>query len=316
MRRYASGRLRAEGVEMRRRGTTILPLALLCLLSGGCATLTGTGSDGAVARDPSTAIALSVLSDSIYLVDPATGRRAEIVGGLLDFRSGFAAWAPDHRRLAYANHSIQAVDLTGDSQSVLVQGDDLSMPSWSPQGDQVVYGDGTSVWRTRPGRDPTRLRTPSTLAPLGMDWGRNGLIAFQGLTRDCSRSRLCPSTDRSEIWVLHPDGDLLEQITNVGHAESPKWSPDGSRILFIRRPLNAPGDARELWMVNADGSGAGNLGDAQTVVAADWSPDGLRLAMVTAATPQTLQLWIAEADGTEIRPLGEPVAGTEATVDW
>jgi len=301
---------------MRRRRTTILPLALLCLLSGGCATLTGTGSEGAVAPAPSTAIALSVLSDSIYLVDPATGRRAEIVGGLLDFRSGFAAWAPDHRRLAYANHAIQVVDFTGDSRSVLVEGDDLSMPSWGPQGDQVVYGDGTSVWRTRPGSPPTRLRTPSTIAPLAMDWGRNGLIAFQGLARDCSRSRLCPSTDRSEIWVLDPGRNLLEQITHVGHAESPKWSPDGSRILFIRRPGTASGDARELWVVNADGSGAGKLGDVQNVVAADWSPDGLRLAMVTATAPHTLRLWIARNDGSNARQLGEPVAGTEATVDW
>jgi Tol biopolymer transport system component len=301
---------------MRRRRTTILPLTLLCLLSGGCATLTGTGSEGAVAPVPSTAIALSVLSDSIYLVDPATGRRAEVVGGLLDFRSGFAVWAAGHRRLAYANHAIHVVDFTGDSQSVLVEGDDLSMPSWSPQGDQVVYGDGTSVWRIHPGGAPTRLRTPSTMAPLGMDWGRNGLIAFQGLARDCSRSPLCPSTDRSEIWVLHPDGDLLEQITHVGHAESPKWSPDGSRILFIRRPLNAPGDARELWVVNADGSGARKLGNAQNVVAADWSPDGLRLALVTGTAPQTLQLWIARDDGSNARQLGEPTAGTEATVDW
>jgi Tol biopolymer transport system component len=52
------------------------------------------------------------------------------------------------------------------------------------------------------------------------------------------------------------------------------------------------------------------------VVAADWSPDGLRIAMVTASTSRTLQVWITEIDGSNARPLGEPVAGTEATVDW
>ncbi|HEV8420925.1 MAG TPA: hypothetical protein VGR13_06185, partial [Actinomycetota bacterium] len=63
------------------RSTTLL-LALLCLLSGGCATLTGTGSSEPVGPDPGAAIALSVLSESIYLLDPTTGHRAEVEGGL------------------------------------------------------------------------------------------------------------------------------------------------------------------------------------------------------------------------------------------
>ncbi|HEV8420178.1 MAG TPA: hypothetical protein VGR13_02340, partial [Actinomycetota bacterium] len=147
------------------------------------------------------------------------------------------------------------------------------------------------------------------------DWGNGGLIAFEGLARDCRPSPRCVSTDRSEIWVLDPNKQLLRQITYVGHAESAKWSPDSSRILFIRRPtLTAV--RRELWVVNADGSGARQLGSARDVVAADWSPDGSRIAMVRAGKNRALQLWIADLDGSSARPLGEPVVGTEATLDW
>jgi Tol biopolymer transport system component len=298
-----------------RRATTLL-LALLCFLSGGCATLTGTGSEGTAAPSPATAIALSVLSDAVYLVDPATGSRAEVVGDLFDFRSGYATWAPDHRRLAYANRSIYVIDFVKDARSVLAPGRGLSMPTWSPRADEMVYGDGASMWRVGiTAKVAARLRVPASLAPLGMDWGNNGLIAFQGLVRDCGRSEKCPSTDRSEIWVLDPKGPLLRQVTRVGHAESPKWSPDGTRILFIRR-FNHTTSLRELWVVNADGTGLRKLSRQQNVIAADWAPDGFRIAMVRASRDRTLQVWTVGVGGSNARPLGEPVPGVEASLDW
>jgi Tol biopolymer transport system component len=298
-----------------RRATTLL-LVLLCLLSGGCATLSGTGSRETAAPNPATAIALSVLSDAVYLIDPATGSRAEVVGDLFDFRSGYATWAPDHHRLAYANRSIYLIDFVKNARSVLARGRGLSMPTWSPRADEMAYGDGASMWRAVVhGMVAARLRVPATLAPLGMDWGENGLIAFQGLVRDCGRSNKCPSTDRSEIWVLDPNGRLLRQITRVGHAESPKWSPDGTRILFIRR-VDHTTARREMWVVNADGTGLRKLSGAQNVVAADWAPDGFRIAMVRASRDRTLRIWTVGVGGSNARPLGGPVLGVEASLDW
>jgi Tol biopolymer transport system component len=298
-----------------RRATSLL-LALLCLLSGGCATLTGTGGEETARPNPATAIALSVLSDAVYLIDPATGGRAEVVGDLFDFRSGYATWAPDHHRLAYANRSIYLIDFLKDTRSVLAHGGGLSMPTWSPRADEMVYGDGASMWRVGVTEIvAARLRVPASLAPLGMDWGKNGLIAFQGLVRDCSRSDKCRSTDRSEIWVLDPNGRLLRQVTRVGHAEGPKWSPDGTRIVFIRR-LDHTTARRELWVVNGDGTGLRKLSGARNVVAADWSPDGFRISVVRASRDRTLQVWTVGVDGSNARPLGEPVPGVEASLDW
>jgi Tol biopolymer transport system component len=298
-----------------RRATTLL-LALLGILSGGCATLTGTGKSEAAMPNPATAIALSVLSDAVYLIDPATGSRTEVVGDLLDFRSGYATWAPGHHRLAYANGAIYLIDFVTDARRVLARGPGLSMPTWSPRAGEILYGDGTSMWRAGvTAIAPARLRVPATLAPLGMDWGRNGLIAFQGLVKDCRHSYKCPSTDRSEIWALDPNGRLLSQITRVGHAENPKWSPDGTRILFIRW-VDDTSARRELWVVNADGTGPLKLSGRQDVVAADWSPDGFRIAMVGARPDRTLQLWIADLHGSTTRAVGSPVRGTEATLDW
>ena len=113
----------------------ILLLALLCLLPGACASPTGTRSDEALGPRPGTAIAVSVLSDSVYLIDPDTGRRAEVASGLLDFQSGYATWAPSHYLLAYANDAIYVVDFVRNEQLQIARGRNLSMPTWSPAGD-------------------------------------------------------------------------------------------------------------------------------------------------------------------------------------
>lgn len=56
-------------------------------------------------------------------------------------------------------------------------------------------------------------------------------------------------------------------------AASPKWSPDGRRILF----WSDRGGTKEIWTVNGDGSGAARLTDGgDGYHEADWSPNGTR----------------------------------------
>ena len=301
---------------MRRGRPFILPLALLCLLTGACGLR---GSSGSVASGPNprNAIALSVLADSVYLVDPSTGTSAEVVGGLLDFQAGYAAWAPDHVHLAVGNDGIFVLDFRKNAEATVVQGTNLSMPAWSPDGRELAYGDGVSLW-TRPVEHaaPSRLRLPATLAALDLDWNHAPELAFAGLRRNCAIDYTCPSTDQSDVWILSPARGDLRRLTRVGHVERPKWAPDGSRILFIR---TYPDDQarRELWVVRADGGNLHRILAAQDVLAADWSADGRQLATVRrGARAGTLQLWVGGADGSNAQPVGQPVPGTEATLDW
>jgi len=261
-------------------------------------------------------MALTVLADSIYLVDPATGQRAMVRSGLSHFQAGFAAWSPDRWRLAYGNDGIFLLDPRTGREWTVTRGENLSMPAWSPDGRSFAYGDGISLWITEVGRfDPVPVHLRATLAPLGMSWHPGGAIAFQGLRRDCTATFRCTSTDESEIWTVHPDGTALTRLTDLGHAESPRWSPDGRQVLFVWRVFG--GERRELWVTGADGAGARPLLQANDVVAADWSPAGDRVAMVrTGESPGTLQVWTANADGSNARPIGSSFAGTEATIDW
>jgi Tol biopolymer transport system component len=297
------------------RGRTLaLPFATLWLLSAACGHLGTTKAAPSPTPDPSTAIVLSVLDHAIYLVDPTTGVRSQVVGDLPDFLAGYAAWAPDHTRLAYGKHGLQILNIDGQKTRLLAPGEQVSMPAWSPSGDVLAYGDGASLWITPVVElRPFQIQLPATLAPLGMDWSGDS-IAFQGIRRDCARSQLCPTTEDSDIWTVEADGHGLERVTRIRRALAPKWSPDGGRILFIRR---FAGDRQELWVVGAAGAQPRQLGTARDVIAADWSPDGNRIVMARRGTQaQTIRLWTTDSSGANARPLGAAVPGTDATLDW
>ena len=290
-----------------------VPLLVLCLIAGSCAGLRGHQKTPAK-PNPATAIALSILDGAVYLVEPSSGQRIEVVRNLVDFQSGFAAWSPDHTELAYGNHGIFLFDFRTNQRRELIAGDRLSMPTWSPSGQVLAYGDAASLWITPLDvLGPYRIPLPKTLAPIGMHWSAKG-IAFEGIRRDCRSSPMCPSTDDTDVWSVDANGTHLRQITRIRRAISPRWSPDGSQILFIR---SFGADRRELWVVRATGGNPQRIGTASDVVAADWSPDGSRLAMVrTGAQPGSLQVWIADANGGNAHPVGLPLSGTAASIDW
>ncbi len=135
----------------------ILPLACAVLLSA-CGK-TRFVSAGPPPVNPSTAIAMSVLAESVYLVDPVSGDRALVASNLGDFQSGFATWAPDHRRLAYSDGGIVVFDTKTRRRHLFAGGSSLSAPAWSHDGSRLAYGNGTTLWLTPAATyEPSRLR--------------------------------------------------------------------------------------------------------------------------------------------------------------
>jgi Tol biopolymer transport system component len=241
-----------------------------------------------------------------------------VARGLTDFQSGYATWSPDHRYLAWGDGGITIRDVAKGTERQLNRGQSLSMPAWSTDGTRIAFGDSTQLWIARTdGSHRVGLAAPPALAPLAVTWAPGRLLAFEGLQLDCVDAPSCVSTDRSEIWTIRPDGTGLRRLTHVGHAENPKWSPSGTDILFIRRFPLSKTPRSELWAIAANGTGARRLVAVTNVLAAAWSPSAQQIAMVRAGTiPNTLQVWIAAADGTNAHPVGQIVRGTDATIDW
>jgi Tol biopolymer transport system component len=182
------------------------------------------------------------------------------------------AWSADGKHVAYV---AGASDVVGELMVMNADGSDqrtidtdlgpnISTPSWSPDGTQIVvaaFGDLYAV--------PVAGRRSRLVASNGSNpaWSPDGsLIAFtRGVTT---------------IMLVKPDGSDLHPLVPSGTANTANppisWSPDGKRVAFTG--VSDGG----IDAVNVDGTGLvqilphGQFGRTQPV----WSPDGTRIAFL------------------------------------
>ena len=91
----------------------------------------------------------------------------------------------------------------------------------------------------------------------------------------------------SEVYVVGADGTGERKVTHPPRGWrdiDPDWAPDGSRIVFARRPPN-PDRPDKIWSVKPDGSDATRLTPACVSCWPEdnypaFSPDGHRIAFV------------------------------------
>jgi hypothetical protein len=77
----------------------------------------------------------------------------------------------------------------------------------------------------------------------------------------------------NQVALTAAEGDTLDDY-------HPAWSPDGTRIAFVRGKIPPGGDGK-LWVMDVDGSNAHVLLDEPLVAFPSWSPDGTRIAFIT-----------------------------------
>ena len=92
------------------------------------------------------------------------------------------------------------------------------------------------------------------------------------------------------------DGSSPRRLTRATEDYEPRWSPDRSKIAFLRYGLTevAPGVQRfssYLWTMDADGSDEVSIAETDSF---DWSPDGSRIVF-----GESVDLWTAAPDGTD-----------------
>jgi Tol biopolymer transport system component len=186
--------------------------------------------------------------------------------------SGDPAWSPDGSRIAFSKSAggfsgggISTMKVDGSDLRQLTHGNRLPdfAPAWSPDGTTIAFVQDPqvpSLWlMDADGTNQHRLRTPSRYAycegSSEPDWSPDGhWIAF---------TRICGAYDPSlrtwsNIFVVRPDGTGLRPLTDAGlrrkfSNDSPAWSPDGKRIVFVS-DRGAKASLSDIYVMNADGT--------------------------------------------------------------
>jgi TolB protein len=248
-----------------------------------------------------------------------------------------AAWweslslSPDGRRLAAVGSfghgdlwvmNTDGTDLTQLTDVATESGRGL-MPRWSPDGRKIAFilhkGDRKDVYvMDADGSDRRNLTHELEYGESnGLDdflgvigWSPDGQIVFEKQTYGGGDPWL---TWHSSVYVVNTDGSGLRLLFDTPGDHSPAWSPDGSKIAFIR--------AERLHIMNADGSGVraltshadgtdllpqkvGQSSDILPFKPDPWSPDGSLIAFDRVrGEDRPYGTHVISADGSDLREL-------------
>jgi len=114
--------------------------------------------------------------------------------------------------------------------------------------------------------------------------------------------------ERTHLYAIDArSGGLAALTAGDFDVSAGAWSPDGSRLAFLRNRSERQRHRTDVWIARADGADARRIVDAvPTIGAFAWSPDGTRLALTGTreAGDSMAGLWVVDADGGGLRRLG------------
>jgi TolB protein len=180
--------------------------------------------------------------------------------------------------------------LTNDSQA-------QSQPTWSPDGTKIAYTSGREIYvMDADGSNKTNL-TNDPAAESSPTWNSDGTkLAFlrsqpppPGWERPEDPDELFEIYSLNEIYTMSADGSDQSRITDMHFTSSGydccaswryskvAWSPDDTKIAFIRAYSYDIYASSSLFTMNPDGSNQTYLPTSSSVFFFDWSPDGSKL---------------------------------------
>lgn len=271
-------------------------------------------------------------SSDLFVVDAASGRVAPVHEG-----TGFSVWpqwSPDGSLIAYASNEtaeggigIFVADAGGrdpvnilDREGILEDGGPISV-SWSPKGSRIAYvgrhlrSGRSGVWVVN--ADGTGNHEVLAGHWESVSWSRDGELLLGG---DPTTG---PGAGQFDIYTVGLDGSGLTRLTDDEAIErQPRWSPDGSRIVFAKVTVEAENHdyGQDVFVMDPDGSKVRRLTDWEGFDSfAVWSPEGEWIAFASDrdATPEQLQgnsgdrplsgvsIYVMRPDGSDVHRLAE-----------
>jgi Tol biopolymer transport system component len=197
------------------------------------------------------------------------------------------AWSPDGRFLYFASNRGGSMNLWRvaiDERSGEVMGSPRpittpsvwsALPTFSRDGRLLLYAtnDNRSYVEQFP-FDPQRGRV--TGPPAIVFQGARAIYSCD-VSPDGAWLTLESDSPQEDLLLVRPNGSDLRQLTNdPARDRTPRWSPDGRRILFSSNR----GGQYAAWTIRPDGSGITQLTYLPpdlTVGDPAWAPDGRRI---------------------------------------
>ncbi len=108
------------------------------------------------------------------------------------------------------------------------------------------------------------------------------------------------------VFLVPARGGVMRRLTAGPRDGSPRWSPDGKQMVFVRAPQKGPG---QLFLLPLEGGEARQLTDLPKGASNPaWSPDGKAIAFASVTAAQDLEKKAAGAEeDTDVRVITRAV---------
>jgi Tol biopolymer transport system component len=261
------------------------------------------GSDGSVVWSPDSQwITFSTYADNVgyYQTNIHRMRPTDYLSRNLSIGTTVGekdpSWSPDGQWIAFVGyHHSQGVPSYSEIFRMRADGSErqrltyfenytgnyISKPSWSPDGQWILFEANGALYLMR--CDGSGLRQLTQSVGSVPAWSPDGYwVAFEA---------------DGNIYLMHPDGSGLQQMTqNLAADWNPQWSPDSQWILFSsERDGN-----RELYLLRVDGSILHNVTqNAAQDEKPSWSPDG-QWIVFSSNREGDWDIYLTRMDGSEL----------------
>lgn len=159
------------------------------------------------------------------------------------------------------------------SASIVIESDEklsnttnADHPSWSPNGEKIVYAANKAIWiMNSDGSGQKKLYD-------GTGWEGDPVFNDDGTKiYFATESKKAYSARYISIHVMNSDGSNGLKLTETADSRGPSVSPDGSRLVYASR---ASGNY-DIWTMASDGTDNVRLTDADAdEISPSWDPEG------------------------------------------
>jgi Tol biopolymer transport system component len=236
-------------------------------------------------------------------------------------------WSPDGQHVAFIEGTselgerIVVARADGSAPRVVVEGaESIISVAWSSDGRQLAYVEGDdpdgAVWTVSvEGGQPRRVVSGHwrnvAWSPVG---DRLLLAGYRG------------DYESSDLYLVEVEGGDLTRIVEGSMDEDfAVWSPDGTRIAFVRHVANFDDIAyrSDVYVSSAEGDDVRRLTDWEGFDGFPvWSPDGTRIAFSSDRSSPgegfgqgfAASIFVMNADGSGVRTLLTAPEGADLTV--
>ena len=206
------------------------------------------------------------------------------------------SWSPDGALIAFDSDggSVLKVVSSDGGVPIRIVPDSIVMsrgahPCWSPDGTKVTFSAEGDIWMIDLPTDRlTLIFHDNSYYARAFSWSPDGRFITADVGGDVEKAD-------DDVWLLPVEGGEPIVLTDLpGREGNPKYSPDGSMIVFMSDP--GTGDARTLMVIPSSGGEPVSITTYQGFNANPrFSPDGSRLAFASDRSGN-FDIWVMELD--------------------